>query len=175
MVEKVGAEKRLADLLDARPKLTFDEIRAQLADEGIELSRSSIGRWSIEHEDARRELRRTLAQARALTESDPLAILSLEEANTSLLQSQLLAHLQTKRAVDKESLDIAYAIAALSSAAAQRERVRLAREKAIRIVTARIKREITRELGKHPELVRQITAIADAVGTAILEAEGARR
>jgi hypothetical protein len=173
-VAHVGAEERLGQLLDVRPKLSFDDIRAQLASEGFELSRSAIGRWSIEHEDARREFRRTIAQAKALTESDPRAILTLEEANASLLQSQLLAHLQAKRDVDKESLDIAYAIAALTSAAAQRERVRLAREKAIRIVTVRIKREIKRELGKHPALVRQISAIADSVETALLEAEASR-
>jgi hypothetical protein len=173
-VEKVGADVRLAELLDARPKLSYDEIHARLIEEGYDLSRSAIGRWSVEHLDARREFRRTLAQAKALTDSDPRAILSLEEANASLLQSKLLAHLQGKRDVDKETLDIAYAIAALTSAAAQRERVRLAREKAIRLVTIRIKKEIKRELGKHPDLVRQISAIADTVETTLLETEGAR-
>lgn len=171
-VEKIGAEKRLAELLDARPKLTYDEIHATLVGEGFDLSRASIARWSLGAEDARRELRRTLAQAKALTSSDARAILTLEEANASLLQSQMLAHLQEKRGVDKETLDIAYAIAALTSAAAQRERVRLAREKAIRIAITRIKAEIKRELGKHPDLVRQVTAIADSVESALIAAEG---
>jgi hypothetical protein len=173
-VAQIGADERLTQLLDARPKLTYTEIRDRLAEEGYELSRSSIGRWSLEHEEARRELKRTVAQARALADTDARAILMLEEANASLLQSQLLAHLQGKREVDKESLEIAYAIAALTSAATQRERVRLAREKAIRIAVARIKREIKRELDKQPELSRQLDRVADGVEARLLEGEGGK-
>ena len=173
-VVKSGADTRLAELLDIRPTLTYDEIREQLRSEGYELSRSAIGRWSIEHEATRRQFQTTLAQAVALTKADGRAVLSLEEANASLLQSQLLSHLQTKRLVDKETLDIAYAVAALTSAATHRERVRLAREKAIRLAMKRVKTEIKRELSKHPELARQVARIADSVETALLEAEGAR-
>ena len=173
-VSQIGADERLTQLLDVRPKLTYDQVREQLAEEGYELSRSSIGRWSLEHEESRRELRRVVAQAKALADTDARAILTLEEANASLLQSQLLAHLQGKRDVDKQSLEIAYAIAALTSAATQRERVRLAREKAIRIAVARIKREIKRELDKQPELSRQLDRIADGVEARLLEGEGGK-
>jgi hypothetical protein len=106
--------------------------------------------------------------------NDERAVLALEEANATLLQSQLLRHLQSKRDVDRETLDIAYAIAALTSSASQRERVRLAREKAIRIATKRIKAEIRRELDQHPDLVRQMNQIADRVEAALLEGEGRR-
>jgi Protein of unknown function (DUF3486) len=174
-VERIGAEKRLAELLDVRPRLTYDDIRAQLQSEGFVLSRSAIGRWSIEHHESRKQLRQAVFEAAALARgSDGRAILSLEEANTTLLQSQLLVHLQSKREVDKETLDIAYAVAALTSSASQRERVRIAREKAIRIAVSRIKTEIRRELAKHPEVARQVTAIADSVETALIEREAAR-
>jgi hypothetical protein len=173
-VERAGADARLADLLDQRPKLTYDEIRAILEADGFNLSRSAIGRWAIDYVDQQREFKERLAQAKALVTGDSRAILTLEEANASLLQSKLLGHLQSKRDVDKEVYDIAYAVAALTSSASQRERVRLAREKAIRLAAKRIKADIKRELNKHPDLVARLTSIAEAAETALLDAEGAR-
>lgn len=173
-VEKSGADARLAELLDERPKLTYDDIRARLVAEGFNVSRSAIGRWAIDYLDQQREFKERLAQAKALVTGDSRAILTLEEANASLLQSKLLGHLQSKRDVDKEVYDIAYAVAALTSSASQRERVRLAREKAIRLATKRIKADIKRELNKHPDLVARLSAIADAAENALLQVEGAR-
>ena len=167
-IEKTGADARLAELLDERPKLTYDEIRARLRAEGFSVSRSAVGRWAIEYLDQQREFKERLAQAKGLLAGDSRNALALEEANASLLQAKLLGHLQSKREVDKEVYEAAYAVAALTSAASQRERVRLAREKAIRLATKRIKADIKRELDKHPDLVARLSAIADAAEAALL-------
>ncbi len=171
-VDDKGASARLAELLDVRPRLTYAEIHAQLVSEGFDLSLASVGRWSLDHLGAQREFKSTLEQAKALLTSGDRAILTLEEANASLLQSKLLDHLQSKREVDKEVLDIAYAVAALTSAASQRERVRLAREKAIRLATKRIKADIRNGLKKHPDVVKRMHEIADAAQAGLLDNEG---
>jgi hypothetical protein len=172
-IEEQGADKRLTELLAVRPKLTYDEIREILTSEGFDLSRSAIGRWSIEHVETQRQFNATLAQAKALVDADPRAILLLEEATASLLQSQFLGHLQQKREVNQETLDISHAAASLTTAAAQRERVRLAREKAIRIAVEHLKKEIKRELTKQPELAQRLSEVADGVRSKLIEAEAA--
>jgi hypothetical protein len=160
-IDREGAGARLKELLDQRPLLTFDEIVIQLHSEGFGLSRSAINRWYRNHyDDEEREQRRRIRPQLPSQGTTRADVLSLEEANTAFLQSQLLAYLQTKDTVDRETLDICRAVAALATAAAQRERVRMAREKGIRAAAKRIKSEIQAELKKHPDLARRLTEVA---------------
>jgi len=167
-VDKLPPELREA-INDAlvNKKMTYKEITRLINEAGHSISQKSVERYGKDFLTKLDRISTAREQAKAIIETSVDSKLEMAEATSTvafnLLMDMITNAMSEGREVDKLTLEAMRTLATLERSAVSREKLRFEFDKGVSKATAQVKKELSAELEKHPEILMRIAEIIDGV------------
>lgn len=167
-VDKLPPELREA-INDAivNQRLTYKEITRLINEAGHPISQKSVERYGKDFLTKLDRISTAREQAKAIIETSVDSKLEMAEATSTvafnLLMDMITNAMSEGKEVDKLTLEAMRTLATLERSAVSREKLRFEFDKGVSKAAAQVKKELSAELAKHPELLERINEIIDNV------------
>ena len=167
-VDKLPPELREA-INDAivNKKMTYKEITKLINEAGHCISQKSVERYGKDFLTKLDRISTAKEQSKGILETSVGSKLEMAEATSTvafnLLMDMITNAMTEDREVDKLTLEAIRTLATLERSAVSREKLRFEFDKGVSKAAAQVKKELSGELERHPEILARIAEIIDEV------------
>lgn len=167
-VDKLPPELREA-INDAivNKKMTYKEITRLINETGHSISQKSVERYGKDFLTKLDRISTAREQAKAIIETSVDSKLEMAEATSTvafnLLMDMITNAMADGKEVDKLTLEAMRTLATLERSAVSREKLRFEFDKGVSKAAAQVKKELSAELERQPDLLLRINEVIDNV------------